>query len=524
MMARTMKPLNNQILFVQVLSAIQIKEWDKYTIEHEPISSAGLMERAAGKCTDWIEKHQWEERQFHIFCAKGNNGGDGLVIARRLLQAGYKIKVYILETGKEGAADFQINLHRLRSCHLAEVYFIQTNKTLPKIEVDDIVIDALFGLGLNKALEGIAEELVQHINKTKAVVIAIDVPSGLFIDQTSTGNAAICATYTLTFQCMKLALLMQENATHVGEVHVLDIGLHKDYLLQLSNKYELIDEELLRSIYKPRNAFTHKGSHGHALLVGGSYGKMGAIQLTAKACLRSGAGLTTALIPACGYNIMQTALPEAMVLVDQNERHLSTLPNDIEKYNAIGIGPGMGTHEDTVQLVSFIVRRYSKPLVIDADGLNCLSQHPELLKSLPAYSILTPHPKEFDRLFGKADNDFERLEIAKAKAIVLNSIIILKSHHTLIALPGGMCYFNSTGNAGLAKGGSGDVLTGIIAALLCQGYSSPQAAILGVFLHGFAADLALEDFSEESLIASDIIQYLPGAFNSISNHLKSQVD
>lgn len=315
---------------------------------------------------------------------------------------------------------------------------------------------------------------------------------------------------------MKLALLMQENAPFIGEVIVLDIGLLSSYLDTASSPFEWVDNSLIKTIYKSRNAFAHKGTYGHALLVGGSYGKMGAIQLAAKACLRSGAGLTTAFIPECGYQVMQTSLPEAMVIADKQREYLSALPDEIEKYNAVGIGPGMGTKAETIQMVSFIIRRYNKPLVIDADGLNCLAQQTDLLKHLPSLSILTPHPKEFERLFGTVSNDFERLKLARAKAKELNVIIILKSHNTSIALPGGMCYFNSTGNAGMAKGGSGDVLTGIITALLAQGYPPEQAAILSVYLHGLSGDLAVEVFSKESLVASDIVMFLSQAFKTIT--------
>lgn len=501
---------------MQILSAQQIREWDQYTIQQEPTSSIDLMERAAGKCVEWIMQKAWQEKHFHVFCGKGNNGGDGLVIARQLWQQGYKVAVHILESGKIGTADFQANLQRLHHLNFNDISYIQSGEHFSLIATDSIVIDALFGSGLNKPLEGVAGELTDHINNSKATVVSIDLPSGLFIDASSINNTVIRAAYTLTFQCMKLALLMQENAPFIGEVIVLDIGLLSSYLDTASSPFEWVDNSLIKTIYKSRNAFAHKGTYGHALLVGGSYGKMGAIQLAAKACLRSGAGLTTAFIPECGYQVMQTSLPEAMVIADKQREYLSALPDEIEKYNAVGIGPGMGTKAETIQMVSFIIRRYNKPLVIDADGLNCLAQQTDLLKHLPSLSILTPHPKEFERLFGTVSNDFERLKLARAKAKELNVIIILKSHNTSIALPGGMCYFNSTGNAGMAKGGSGDVLTGIITALLAQGYPPEQAAILSVYLHGLSGDLAVEVFSKESLVASDIVMFLSQAFKTIT--------
>ena len=474
------------------------------------------MERAAGKCVEWIMQKAWQQPQFHIFCGKGNNGGDGLVIARQLWVHGYPVSVYILESGKIGTPDFQVNLQRLHDLNLSDISYIQSNEHFPEINSDNIIIDALFGSGLNKALEGVAAALVNHINSSPAIVISIDLPSGLFIDASSTGNIVVCADYTLTFQTMKLCLLIQENAPFIGKVFVLDIGLLPSYAETVSSPFKWVNETLIQNMYKPRNEFAHKGTYGHALLIGGSYGKMGAIQLAAKASLRAGAGLTTAFIPQCGYEILQTSAPEAMVIADRQHEYLSALPEEIGKYNSIGIGPGMGTRAETVQMFSFIIRRYKKPIVIDADGLNCLAQQNHLLLQVPPLSILTPHPREFERLFGATPNDFERIKLAKTKAKELNVIIVLKSHHTLIALPGGMCYFNSTGNSGMAKGGSGDVLTGIITALLAQGYPPEQAAIFGVYIHGLSGDLAAEVLSKESMMASDLIMFLSQAFKKFA--------
>ena len=502
---------------MQVLSAQQVREWDHFTMAHEPISSTDLMERAAGQCAAWIKTQDWRQRQFQIFCGKGNNGGDGLVVARHLYLQGYTVKVFILEFGSQGTLDFQVNLQRLHDIQFTEVTFLQSTTPLPLINPGDVVIDALFGTGLTRPPEGFTSDLIQHINTSGAIVVSIDLPSGLFADQSSIGHAVIKATITLTFQCYKLALLMQENAAFTGNTVVLDIGLHPSFPNHLTTPFQLVDATLGKSLYKPRNAFSHKGHFGHALVAGGSFGKLGAIQLAARACLRSGAGLTTVMVPACGYQVMQLAVPEAMVLADDAERYLSKLPDAIDNYDAVGIGPGMGTLAQTAQMVSFVCRRYKGPLVIDADALNCLSQEPELLHQLPSFSVLTPHPREFERLFGTVPNDFERLELAREKAKELNLVIVLKSHHTVVALPGGMCYFNTTGNAGLAKGGSGDVLTGIITGLLAQSYPPHQAAILGVYLHGLAADRAVAALSQESLLATDVILFLSQAFRELGS-------
>lgn len=499
---------------MQILSREQIQAWDQYTIHNEPIRSVDLMERAATCCFDWIRAQHWRGYSFKIFCGKGNNGGDGLAIARMLLQAGFSTIIYILENGKPGSPDFQENLQRLHEI-TTDIHFIQSENIVISITETDIIIDALFGSGLNKPLSGIAALLVEHINSAHAIVVSIDVPSGLFLDESSKGHPIIVADHTLTFQVYKLCLLVQENAPYIGRIHILDIQLHPGFLKDNIFHKELTEPALIRSIFKPRNEFSHKGNFGHALLITGSYGKIGAAVLATRACMRSGAGLTTVFVPRCGYSILQSTAPEAMVMTDENDAHLSSLPGELDKYAAIGIGPGIGTEETTQKIVSFIARRYTMPLVIDADALNILSLHKELLTHIPADSILTPHPKEFDRLFGDHTNDFDRLSTATSKAAELKCIIVLKGHHTIIATPGGQIFFNNTGNAGMAKGGSGDVLTGILTALRAQGYESEKAAILGVYIHGLAGDLAASKHSMESMLASDIIEAISLAFPQI---------
>jgi hydroxyethylthiazole kinase-like uncharacterized protein yjeF len=500
---------------VLILTADQIRAWDQYTIANGPISSVDLMERAAGKCVAWMMTHLAGNKQFHIFCGKGNNGGDGLAIGRLLFLKGYDVSIYIADYDTKPGNDFLVNLQRLQEIGFREIFFISQKDQFPSLPNEDYVIDSLFGSGLNRSPYGIVAELILHINISDANVIAIDLPSGLYADRSSKDNVIIEANVTLTFQCLKLALVMQENGPYIGQVIILDIGLHPGFLKTISPVHEYIEAGLVKNILKPRNPFAHKGNFGHALLIGGSYGKIGAVLLATKACMRTGAGLTTAFVPKCGYEIMQSTLPEAMLITDPEYDHVSSLPDEIEKYTSIGIGPGLGTKDATVKMLSFIIRRSAAPLVIDADGLNGLSQQPGLLKQLPPSTILSPHPKEFERLFGLSNNDFERVELASAMAKDLDIIIVLKSHHTLIALPGGMCYFNSTGNPGMAKGGSGDVLTGIITSLLAQGYQPEQAAILGVYIHGFAGDLALNVLSTESMLATDIITMISQAFRKL---------
>lgn len=500
---------------MQILTADEIRAWDAYTIAHEPIRSIDLMERAAAQCVHWLENKPWLTKKFLIFCGKGNNGGDGLAIARLLTEKGYSVAIYILEFGKPGSDDFQANLRRLLEMNFTQIHFIQQEDLLPAIDPDNIVLDCLFGSGLNKPMQGLAALMAEHMFNSFSTIVSIDVPSGLFLDTSSKGNPVVKATYTLSFQCYKLALLVQENAAYLGEVYILDIGLLPSYLSGKDFQKQLADKQLIKEIYKPRNPFAHKGSFGYTLLISGGYGKMGAAIIASKACIRSGAGLTTAFVPKCGYEIMQVAVPEAMVITDSSDHFISSLPDDLEKYNAIGLGPGIGTKDETIKMVSFIVRRYKKPLVIDADGLNCISLYPELLTQLPAFSIITPHPKEFDRLFGNHSSDFDRMDKAVQKAAELNVIIVLKGHHTLITTPGGLHYFNSTGNPGMSKGGSGDALTGVISSLLGQGYSPANAAIFGVYLHGLAGDIAAEIYSEEAMTSSDLVESLGKAFISL---------
>lgn len=502
---------------MKLLSAEQIRLWDQYTIEHEPIPSINLMERAASQCVGWLESNNYLDKSVHIFCGKGNNGGDGLAIARMLAERKIKVAVHILEFGHKGTDDFQANLARLHQHPDVLVRFIQTEENFHALSGDDIIIDALFGSGLNRGLEGVTASLVRHINNSGCTIISIDVPSGLFTDRSSKGQTVINANHTLSFQCYKLAFLMAENSVFVGEVHLLDIRLHPDFYLTVASNYELADNDLIRGIYKPRNKFGHKGNFGHALIVAGSYGKIGAAVLSAKACLRSGAGLLSCHIPKCGYDAMQTSLPEAMVMTDFNSSFNTGLDDDPEKYEAIGIGPGIGIASETKMMLRKILGSANKPLVLDADALNILSSQKDLLNIIPAGSILTPHPKEFERLFGETENEFERIELVLQKARELKLVIVVKGHHTLIAAPDGKAFFNSTGNAGMATAGSGDTLTGILTGLLAQGYSSLDAAILGVFIHGLAGNIAAKKFSMEAMIAGDIIDCLPEAFLHLSS-------
>lgn len=496
---------------MKILHAEQIKAWDQYTIQQEPILSIDLMERAATKCAEWIFSNYHADIPIHIFCGKGNNGGDGLAIARLLMKKSVSVNVNILESGQKGTTDFQINLERLQQSN-ARIIFIENKNQIPSIQQDELIIDAMFGTGLNRPLDGLNSSIVKHINQSNCEIISIDMPSGLLADKSSKDNDIIEATHTLSFQCYKLAFLLSENSTYTGTIHILDIGLHKDFYNSVETKFTLLDRNLISSKIKKRNAFAHKGNFGHALLFAGSYGKMGAAILSAKSCLRSGIGLLTCHIPKCGYDIMQISVPEAMVETDVANCLITKTESDLSKFNALGMGPGIGISGETKELITYILSNYKSPIIIDADALNIISLHKELLPKIPPDSILTPHPKEFERLFGKTENDFDRLNLAMKKAKEFNLTLILKGHHSFIATPQGQGYFNTTGNSGMATAGSGDVLTGIILGFLAQGYTSKDAALTGVYLHGLSGDISLKNQSEESLIASDFINSFGDGF------------
>ena len=502
---------------LSIFSAEQIKAIDSYTIQTEPIASIDLMERAALKCSQWLMKHYSLETIFKVCCGLGNNGGDGLAIARQLLEHGYKVEVFIINYSNIYSEDFLINKKRLETLFPRFLMEVNDVKHLPHFQKTDVVIDALFGIGLSKPLNGLAADCVNQINNSDAVVIAIDVPSGLFVDQyTDKNHSIIKAEHTLTFQSPKLGFMFAENNLYVGNGHVLDIGLRISDTLRSEATAFYLTEEHIQQLLKPRAKFSHKGTFGHSLLVVGSYGKMGAAIMSAHALLRSGAGLLTVCVPHCGYDILQTSVPEAMALVNGNE-FIQFSELDVKAYSAIGIGPGIGTENDTQQSVKVILESFKKPLVIDADALNAISLHKEWLNLLPQNSILTPHPKEFERLTKSVANDFERHQLQIEFSKQYKVYVVLKGAHTCITTPDGESYFNSTGNSGLAKGGSGDVLTGLITGLLAQNYTSFEASLIGVYVHGLAGDITKEEKGEVAMIPTDVIENIPNAFKCLMN-------
>jgi NAD(P)H-hydrate epimerase len=493
---------------LKILSTNQIRELDAYTIKHRPIASIDLMENACHAIFTWITEHYPPNFRVGVVCGTGNNGGDGLGVGRLLNDSGYPVSVWVVKGSVPESADFKINLERLSE--KVEVSYITDKVGHQTFSNVDILLDGVFGSGLSRPAEGIYAEVISQINESPAERIAIDIPSGLMADKPSEGQI-VKAGYTLSFQVPKLAFFFPQHHQFIGAWFLLDIGLHKDYLKQIETPYFYFVRKDVGKLLKIRSKFDHKGKFGHALLVTGGYGKMGAAVLSSRAALRSGLGLLTVNIPRCGYDIMQSSVPEAMTITDQHEMYLSSAP-PLDNYSVVGIGPGLGQEKETVQAFRKILETTQVPLVIDADALNILGANRELLQRVPFGSILTPHPKEFERIAGPWKNDFARLEKQKQLAKDLNSVVVLKGAYTSIASPDGRVFFNSSGNPGMAKGGSGDVLTGILTGLLAQQYSALEAAQLGVFLHGYAGDLGAYEKGSNSLMASDIVELLPEAF------------
>lgn len=491
----------------KVFSIAQIREADRYTINNEPIDSIDLMERAAGACYNWImyNVEGIENATIAVLCGMGNNGGDGLALARMLAKVGVKVEVYVIALSDKGSSDFEINRQRLSQVAGIVLKYIYSVSDLELSYAVTVVVDAILGSGLSRPIEGELEAIIKKINTFDARKIAIDMPSGLFADKSSVANIVFNAHHTLTFQFPKLPFFFPENGQFVGKFHVLDIGLHTQYIAQTPTKmYYVVDMEV-PSVFKHRSKFSHKGSFGYALLVAGGMGKVGAAIFAAKGCMYTGCGLTTVHLPASAVNCMQVAFPEAMVSIDCDDNVFASLPADMDRYTAAGVGPGLGTDEKSVSALKKFLVEWNKPLVLDADALNIVGMNKEeMLPLLPHYTIITPHVKEFKRWIGEWSDDFERLEKQKTLAKDYGIIVVLKGANTSICCPDGEVYFNSTGNPGMATGGSGDVLTGIITSLLAQGVNAKQAAIFGVYLHGMAGDIAASDVGMVSMTASDI--------------------
>ncbi|MBW6534407.1 MAG: NAD(P)H-hydrate dehydratase [Mariniphaga sp.] len=498
---------------MKLFTTKQVAGIDKFTIENEPIADIDLMERAAMQITNWLVQRFSTERKMVFLAGPGNNGGDALAIARQLTDLDFQCEVYLLNFGKDLRGSPAINWKRLEEQGKVKLMKIRQVEDFAKTDPSDVLIDGLFGSGLSRPLEGLPAEIVSKINALSNTTVAIDIPSGLMGEDNSENirENIVRADYTLTFQFPKISFLFAENEMFTGKWDVLPIGLHPEGIAQTPSNFHFIEKRDVKEMIPARSKFAHKGTFGHALLIAGSYGKMGASVLASKACLRSGVGLLTAHVPHFGYSIIQTAVPEAMVNIDDHDSIFTGVP-DLSPFSAIGAGPGIGMKSNTKKALKELLEKAKVPLVLDADALNILSENKEWLNDLPENSILTPHPGEFKRLAGETANSWERIQKQIQMAWELKVTIVLKGAFTAIALPNGKVYFNSTGNPGMATAGSGDSLTGIILGLLAQRIPPENAAIAGVFLHGLAGDIAAGKQSEHALIAGDITDYLGKAF------------
>lgn len=498
-------------MFTRILSAQQTHQADDYTIKNEPVSSVDLMERAAEGLAQSIVKQFPLSQSFIIFCGKGNNGGDGLALARMLNRLGFKVRVYILKSDSY-SNDFKVNLDRLEKAEV-EIHQIASKGDLPEPDNKAVVVDGLLGSGLTGSLRGFIAEIVDELNSWKSFKIAIDIPTGLFADNNAENDLekVFKSDLTLTFQFPKLSMMHIKTAALCGDVQVINIHLHPAFLKEAESRYFYLDQKGVKDIFRPRQKHSYKGTYGHALLIAGSHGSIGAAIMSSKASLRAGAGMLTVALPVEGVMALHANLPEAMIKADKNATHITRIP-DLEKFTGIAIGPGLGQEGETAIALEQLLDTITVPLVIDADGLNIISAHPHLMDKLPENTILTPHPGEFKRLIHADSLGWDYLEKLRDFCMKYKVITILKDSITAVCSPGGDIYFTNTGSAALASPGSGDVLTGILLGLVTSGYDLLNAACLGVYLHGRAGTMAGKKYSLEAALATDVIDQLGFAF------------
>lgn len=498
---------------MKVYSRSQIYEADKVTVSKEGIPSFNLMERAGGYIYQWVHSRlQGGTVPIKVFCGIGNNGGDGMVLARYLVENNYNVTVYVVNYNDKRVPDFLEAYERYKEVTKNWPIVLTEDSDLPELGPQDIIIDAIFGIGLNRAPQDWLKMLFTTINNSKAYVLSIDIPSGMYMDQSpQEGDVIVNPRFTLSFQAPKLPFFLPMTGPQSGLWDVLDIGLDQEHLAHTPTDIELIGKQEIIQMYRPREEYSHKGMFGHSLIIGGSYGKMGAVVLASKAAMRAGSGLVTAYVPQFGVPILQSAVPEVMAETDNfNGKVFEEIDFQTEA-NAIAIGPGMGTDAKTVVAFEKFLKTQKEPIVIDADAINIIGENPRLLADLPSLSILTPHFGELYRLIGEWKDDFDRLEKTAKFAKQHDIIVVMKGANT-ITTHDMKLYINNSGNPGLSTAGTGDVLTGVITGLLAQGYHPMQATLMGVYFHGTAADIAINQYGIESLMASDVIQFLGRAY------------
>lgn len=497
---------------MKILSVEETYKADQTTVEKQEITSTELMERAGGQLFNWLDiRLQKSQVPIHIFCGIGDNGGDGLVVGRLLLETGYNVKMYVVNCSDKRSKNFLVNYDRIKNVSKVWPTLMKGKDDFPKIYDEDIVVDAIFGIGLNRCPGGWVKDLLLYLNNLKAFKLAIDIPSGLYAHEPLDDKEAVLqADHTLTFQFPKLSFFLPETAPFVSNFDVLDIGLDEAFIHDAEPLAQLISKDEAKNFYKARDKFGYKNTYGHTAIIGGSYGKIGSIVLATSAAFRIGAGMLTAMVPKCGYDILQTTIPEAMVITDSNKEIITDIQLDFEP-DAIAIGMGMGKDKAIVDGLIKFFKNVKAPLVIDADALNMLSENPDLLKLLPKNSILTPHPGELKRLIGKWTNDYEKIEKAKAFSRKHEAVLLIKGAYTLV-ISGDKLYINTSGNPGMGTAGSGDTLSGVIAGLVSQGYDHLLASLFGVYLHGSAGDIAANQLGYEAVMAGDIINNLSEAY------------
>lgn len=502
---------------MKIFTSDEIKALDRATCEAQRISSIDLMERAAQAVACEVMARFYTSQRIVVIAGPGNNGGDALATARLLIEQGFpNIEVYLFNVTGRLSHDCRIERERLEAIEGVSFTVVEREFVPPVLGSSDVVIDGLFGAGLRKPLQGGFVTVARYINASEAFVISIDIPSGLFgewNDQTITRDM-VHASLTLCFQQPRLSFFFPDNAPALGEVKILDINIDRDTILKTATDYILIQERNVRALLHPRDPFTAKRDYGSAMLFCGSVGMLGAAILSARATLRAGAGLATVHSAAYGMIPVQTAVPCAMFEPDHNQTIISDMRLHHD-HQAVACGPGIGTATETIDALEGLLKNVKAPLVLDADALNCIAKRPALLSMLPPKTIITPHAGEFDRLFGEHTCAEERLKKAVEKARYYNIIIVLKGHHTMIVRPTGKVHINSTGNAGMATAGSGDVLTGTIAAFLAQGYRPEPAATIAVYVHGLAGDLAAAQVGQFGLTANDVAENLGRAIDVV---------
>ncbi len=501
---------------MKIFTSSQLALIDSYTIINEPVSEADLIKRAAKQLYEWIKPLVSKKEVINIFAGPGNNGNDAIALTSILATRDYLCNLYLIN-GRSVRSELRKELlNEVYVFGSVNVKFVESESEIPQIPSGSLVVEGIFGTGLNRCAEGIYCPLIDKINTSGAKIISIDMPSGLFSEDNSSAdqNKIIRADFTLTFEFPKLCMFFKENAQYVGKWSVLPIGLHKEIVDKTESLLTMLNRDLISSYIKKREKFSHKGDYGHALLIAGSYGMAGAAVLSAKGALRAGAGLLTLHIPRLLYDIIQVSVPEALCSVDKSDEFFTGSDN-LQKYDAVAIGPGLGTAPETLTGLKKLFSQYQNPIVIDADALNIIASDADILKELPKNSILTPHPGEFSRLAGYSNSSYEAVMKQSEFSVKNGVIVVLKGAHTSVTTPSGHIYFNSTGNPGMATAGSGDVLTGVILSLLSQGYPPETAALAGVYLHGLAGDLAAEHYGEQSLISGDIPEYLGAAFKQL---------